>query len=706
MNSNDKDNNIVNNMASTLLNPNPSNELSRYYGTVAVAGAALLGGALYYYFNQKAQPASYASPTLIDYKNQTREVKNGDGARINSIALTDKPLTCFYEDGRTLYELFLKAQKVSNNGDYLGWKPSPNEPYKWLKYSECAKAAEHFGSGLIELGLEPAKETFIGIYARNRPEWVLTDVACHTYSYINVPLYDTLGLEAISFILLQTQLRLVVCDDSEKAIQIMNTKSSLEYVIIIEKITDEARAKAAEVNMKVFSFDDVKEIGKKNLKAPIPPSKDDLSTICYTSGTTGAPKGAMITHGNVVSIASSMLVYIKNSGLVKEGQERYISYLPLAHMFERVCQTVVLSLGGSIGFYQGDVKKLVDDIKEVQPTIFCTVPRLLNRIYSKITENLDNASALKKAIFKVAFAQKEKEVMKGIVRSDGMFDFAFKQIRQSLGGKAKFIISGSAPISPEVLHFLRIVCGCHVLEGYGATETGGACGVQVPGETTVGNVGPPFLCSLYKLGDVPEMDLVSKRDNKGEILIAGANIFKGYYKDEEKTKAALDSDGWYHTGDIGSFADNGTLKIVDRVKNIFKLQQGEYIAPEKIENLYVRSKYVAQVFVYGNSYKSTLVSVIVPEQTVIEEWARENNLELNMEKLCANKELKKVILADITKIGKEGGLKGFELAKDVYLHHDLFSVENGLLTPTMKSKRNEMQKYFKSQIDEMYKNSD
>lgn len=684
----------------------PANDLSRFYGPVAVAGAALLGGAFYYYLNNKNSAPSYAAPKLIDYKNQTREVKNGDGARVNSIALTDKPLTCFYEDGKTLYELFLKAQKVSNNGDYLGWKPSANEPYKWLKYSQAADMSQELGSGFIELGLEPAKETFIGIYARNRPEWNLTDLACHTYSYINVPLYDTLGLEAISFILLQTQLRLVVCDDSEKAIQIMNTKSSLEYLIVIENITDEVRTKAADMNIKVFSFDHVREIGKKNLKAPIPPNKDDLTTICYTSGTTGAPKGAKITHENVVSIASSMLVYIKNSGLVKEGQEKYISYLPLAHMFERVCQTVLLSLGGSIGFYQGDIKKLIDDIKEVQPTIFCTVPRVLNRVYSKISENLENASPLKRAIFKFAFAQKEKEVMKGIVRSDGMFDFAFKQIRQSLGGRCKFVISGSAPISPEVLHFLRVCFGCHVLEGYGATETGGACGVQVPGETTVGNVGPPFLCSSYKLGDVPEMDLVAKRDNRGEILISGANIFKGYYKDEEKTKAALDSDGWYHTGDIGSFAENGTLKIVDRVKNIFKLQQGEYIAPEKIENLYVRSKYVAQVFVYGNSYKSTLVAIIVPEQTVIFEWARENNLELDMEKLCKSKELKKVILQDITKIGKEGGLKGFELAKDIHLHHDLFSVENGLLTPTMKSKRNEMQKYFKAPIDEMYKNSD
>lgn len=207
---------------------------------------------------------------------------------------------------------------------------------------------------------------------------------------------------------------------------------------------------------------------------------------------------------------------------------------------------------------------------------------------------------------------------------------------------------------------MRVVSGCYVIEGYGATETGGACSVQIPGETTVGNIGPPFLCSMYKLIDVPEMNLEVSRDNKGEICVYGHNVFKGYYKDEEKTKAALDEDGWYHTGDIGMYDKNGCLKIVDRVKNIFKLQQGEYIAPEKIENIYVRSKYVAQVFIYGNSYKSSLVSVIVPEETVLFEWAKQNNFETDLKALCQNDELKKVIQKDLTQLGKAGGLKGFE----------------------------------------------
>lgn len=214
-----------------------------------------------------------------------------------------------------------------------------------------------------------------------------------------------------------------------------------------------------------------------------------------------------------------------------------------------------------------------------------------------------------------------------------------------------------------------------------------------------------MLCSMYKLADVPEMNLDAKRDNRGEICVYGTNVFRGYFKDEEKTKEVL-KDGWYHTGDIGTWETNGCLKIVDRVKNIFKLQQGEYIAPEKIENIYVRSKYVAQAFVYGNSLKSTLVGVIVPEEGVVHEWAKEHNVEADMKQLAANSELKDAILKDINMQGKIGGLKGFEQVKNIHLHSELFSIENGLLTPTMKSKRNELQKLFKNELEEIYKNLD
>jgi long-chain acyl-CoA synthetase len=674
-------------------------DVTKYMSAAVVAGAALLGSAAYYYMSNIP-----SQKKLIDFDNQTRLIEGEtEEIRVNTMHSTDKVLSYIWEDAKTCYDLFLKGAKISNDGNYIGWKPSAKEPFKWLSYSQAAKISEHVGSAFLNFGLEPSKENFVGIYARNRPEWVLTEQACNAYSLVSVPLYDTLGVEAISFILLQTEMKVVVCDDSDKAMSLMNSPSSIEYIVIVEKINEQARNKAEE-KIKILSFEEVKEIGSQNLREPVPPKPEDLLTICYTSGTTGMPKGALITHANLIAIVSTMLIYVKD--FTEVGKERYISYLPLAHMFERASQNVIISLGSQIAFYQGDIKKLADDLKEVKPTIFCTVPRLLNRIYAKVSENLENTSLLKRQIFKCAYAFKEREVNNGIIRNDGLADFAFKQIRESFGGCVKFIITGSAPMSPEILQFLRVVSGCHVLEGYGATETGGACGVQIPGESTVGHVGPPFLCSRYKLADVPEMGLIAKRDKKGEICVYGTNIFRGYFKDEEKTKSAIDSDGWYHTGDIGIFTDNGCMKIVDRVKNIFKLQQGEYIAPEKIENIYIRSKFVAQSFVYGNSYKSSLVAIVVPEESVLYEWAQENDLEKNMVLLCQSEALKKEILADILKLGKEGKLKGFEQVKDIYLHPELFSLENGLLTPTFKTKRNELQKYFQNQIDFMYKDTD
>lgn len=671
---------------------------------LAVAGTALLSGSLFYFLNNNGQKRNNSALDFIDHRNQTREVKDHeDGVRISNMNKSDILLSNCFQDGKTLYELFLRGVKMSNDGEYLGSRKSTKEPFKWLKYSEVNDMAEKLGSSFVRFGLQPGKDAFVGIYAKNRPEWVITEAACNAYSLVSVPLYDTLGDEAIHFILMQTEMKVVVCDDSKKAMHLLNSKSNVEHLVIFDDISEEVRTRAEELNVKVYLLSEALEIGSQNLKRPVPPNPKDLATICYTSGTTGTPKGAMITHNNIVSIGSSMYLNLENVFDSKTRSElRYLSYLPLAHMLERVSQSFVTMNGGRIAFYQGDIKLLNEDIKEFKPTIFVTVPRLLNRIYAKITENLDRAPFYKKLIFRWAFANKQNEIRKGIVRNNSIYDFVFKQIRESLGGHIKFMLSGSAPISPEVLHFLRVVLGCHVLEGYGATETGGAAGVQVPGESTVGNVGPPFACCMYKLVDVPEMGLEAKRDNRGEICVFGTNIFKGYFKDEEKTKEALDSEGWYHTGDIGSWEPNGTLKIVDRVKNIFKLQQGEYVAPEKIENIYVRSKYVAQIFVYGNSYKSSIVGIVVPEETVLLEWATNNNINnANMKQLCSNSEVKKLIMNDLEQQAKLGGLKGFEKVKDIYLHDELFSIENGLLTPTMKSKRNELQKKFQAQLDDM-----
>lgn len=208
-------------------------------------------------------------------------------------------------------------------------------------------------------------------------------------------------------------------------------------------------------------------------------------------------------------------------------------------------------------------------------------------------------------------------------------------------------------------------------------------------------------CNWIKLVDVEEMNYMAAK-GEGEVCVKGPNVFQGYLKDPAKTAEALDKDGWLHTGDIGKWLPNGTLKIIDRKKHLFKLAQGEYIAPEKIENIYVRSELVAQVFVYGESLQAFLIAIVVPDFETLGPWAQKRGLEGSIEELCRNKAVKKAILDDMVRLGKEAGLKSFEQVKDIALHPELFSIDNGLLTPTMKAKRPELRNYFRSQIDELY----
>nr|KAF6303397.1 acyl-CoA synthetase long chain family member 5 [Myotis myotis] len=409
----------------------------------------------------------------------------------------------------------------------------------------------------------------------------------------------------------------------------------------------------------------------------------------------------MLTHQNVVSNASAFLRCVEES-FAPTPEDVSISYLPLAHMFERVVQIVVYSCGARVGFFQGDIRLLPDDMKTLKPTLFPVVPRLLNRIYDKVQNSAK--TPLKKFMLKMAISSKFNEVKRGIIRRNSLWDkLIFAKIQDNLGGKVRIMVTGAAPISSPVLEFLRAAMGCPVFEAYGQTECTAGCTFTLPGDWRPGHVGVPLACNHVKLEDVPDMNYFSV-NGEGEICIKGVNVFKGYLKDPEKTAEALDKDGWLHTGDIGRWLPNGTLKITDRKKNIFKLAQGEYIAPEKIENVYSRSGPVQQIFVHGESLRSSLVAVVVPDSEVLPTFAAKLGVKGSFEELCQNQIVKEAILEDLQKVGKEGGLKSFEQVKSIYLHPEPFSIENGLLTPTLKAKRGELSKYFQTQINSLYEN--
>uniref|UniRef100_A0A668AD48 Arachidonate--CoA ligase n=1 Tax=Myripristis murdjan TaxID=586833 RepID=A0A668AD48_9TELE len=579
----------------------------------------------------------------------------------------------YYEDAKTIYEVFQRGLRVSGNGPCLGYR-KPGKPYQWLKYKQVSDRAEHLGSGLLHRGLKPTADTFIGIFAQNRPEWIISEQACYTYSMVAVPLYDTLGPEALVFIIDRAEISTVICDKQNKAEILLQNREKgqtpvLKTIVVMDPFDAELVERGVKCGVDILSMQDVE-----------PPKPEDLSIICFTSGTTG---------DNFTSVSPT-------------PQDVTISFLPLAHMFERVVQTVMYGAGAKVGFFQGDIRLLPDDMKTLQPTIFPVVPRLLNRVYDKVQSGAK--TPFKKWLLNFAVERKHAEVREGIIRNNSIWDkLIFHKVQESLGGRVRVMVTGAAPISPSVLNFLRASLGCQIFEAYGQTECTAGCTFTMPGDATSGHVGVPVPCNVVKLVDVEEMNYFAS-NGEGEVCVKGKNVFKGYLKDPEKTAEALDEDGWLHTGDIGKWLPSGVLKIIDRKKNIFKLAQGEYIAPEKIENVYVRSEPVAQVFVHGDSLQSCLVGIVVPDPEVLPSFAQKLGIRGSLEELCKNMEIKKAILSDMTKLGREAGLKSFEQVKDLHLHPDQFTIENGLLTPTLKAKRAELKTLFQPQIDKLYAN--
>ncbi|XP_062250103.1 long-chain-fatty-acid--CoA ligase 1-like isoform X1 [Platichthys flesus] len=644
-----------------------------------------------------------ALPSVCDLHMQSVEVPGGDFARRSTLLNGAAHLSHVYDDGRTMYEFFLRGARVSNNGACLGSR-KPKQPYEWISYGEVKERAENLGSAFVHKGHSKTTDPHIGIFSQNRPEWTITELACYTYSLVSVPLYDTLGREAIAYIMDKASIYTIVCDVVEKVNLVLdcakNRKHTVKTIVLMETPSPDLVSRGRQAGIHILSLQEMEAIGKANHHQPVPPQPDDMAVICFTSGTTGDPKGAMLTHRNIVSNCSSF-IKLTESWYPFSSSDVHISFLPLAHMFERVSQGVMLVHGARIGFFQGDIRRLTDDLNTLKPTVFPAVPRVLNRMYDKIFGKAN--TTLERWLLGFAYRRKEAELKQGIVRRDSIWDrLIFRKVQDSLGGRVRLMFTGAAPISPVVLTFLRAAIGCQFYEGYGQTECTAGCTMNIPGDWSAGHVGAPLPCNSIKLVDVPEMNYLAV-NGEGEVCVKGTNVFKGYLKDPVKTAETIDADGWVHTGDVGKWLPNGTLKIVDRKKHIFKLAQGEYIAPEKIETIYLRSDAVAQVFVHGDSLQACLVAVVVPDHDFLSGWTKKTlGLEGNYQDLCGRADVKAAILEDMVRLGKEGGLKSFEQVRATYIHTELFSIENGLLTPTMKAKRNELRQHFRPQIEELY----
>ncbi|XP_003390218.1 PREDICTED: long-chain-fatty-acid--CoA ligase 5-like [Amphimedon queenslandica] len=646
--------------------------------------------------------AESALHSVIQMEEQSILLPGGE--RISHLCQNGELLCYRFEDAQTLYEAFQCGKGFSNDGNCLGWREDSNSPYQWISYSKVEERFMNFGSGLSKIGVAAGQETFLGVFSPNCIEWTIIEQSCHAYSRIVVALYDTLGPEAVAHIINQATIECIVCHSSKVSgliSQVSNCPSLKKLITIGSEVNEDEKKAAADVGLELFTFQEVEEQGKEHRAEPVLPTPNDITTICYTSGTTGLPKGVILTHGNVVANVSGILKQIEES-VVIGPTDVHISYLPMAHMMERCVQATMFMCGAQIGLYQGDVKTLVDDIQVLKPTLFISVPRLLNRVYDRVWSSVESSKA-KKWLFETAYKNKLAEVERGILRRNSIWDWiVFGKIQKLLGGNVRLILSASAPISEKVVAFYQVAFGCYLVEGYGQTEVTSACTMSLPADTGCGHVGPPLASAKVKVVDVPDLNYFAS-NGEGEICFKGPSCTSGYFKEEEKTKALIDEDGWVHSGDIGKWLPNGTLKITDRVKHIFKLSQGLYIAPEKVENVCSRSPFIAQMFLYGDSLRSSCVAIVVPDEEVLTQWAGEHDKGgKSFEELCTDEDIKKMIFDDLQSVARKENLNSLEIPKAIELISEAFSVENDLQTPTFKIKRPAVKQRYKEVFDELY----
>ncbi|KAI8884198.1 acetyl-CoA synthetase-like protein [Backusella circina FSU 941] len=638
------------------------------------------------------------------------EKKEGETAVMRHFMFAEK-LISHPPDIFTMWQMYLKGYHVGDiNRPFLGTRRKENgvsKEYVWESHKEVKDHIENVGKGLIRLGLE--RQSAIGVYSVNRREWTITEIACYREAFILVALYDTLGEEAIKHVVNETDMQFIVTtsDKIENIIRLQPYLPTLKTLISMDNdVAPELIEKAKSHGLSIFTFKQVEELGSEVDEESDLPTSEDIATICYTSGTTGVPKGAVLTQANCVASTYGVSHTTEIGTLTSiDDNDIYISYLPMAHVFERVAQGFIIFKGCSIGYFSGDTAQLMGDIAELKPTIFVSVPRLFNRIYDKVLSGVNAKGGLASYLFYMAYNAKKTNLPYTV--NHWVYDrFVFKPVRESLGGRVRFILSGSAPIASDVMEFLKICFSSNVHEGYGQTENYcGGC-LTILGDNTTGVVGAPFPCSEVKLVDVPDMEYYStdKPFPRGEICIRGSSIMKEYYKNPEKTAEAIDREGWLHTGDIGMFDEANRVVIIDRLKNIFKLSQGEYVAPEKIESVYQKQQLIAQAFVYGDSKQSQLVGVFVPDRDMLLHWASKQPAfaKMTMEELCLSPNVKQSILKELGSFGKENQLKGFEQVKAICLTTNEFTIENELLTPTFKLKRELVRKLYDNEITEMY----
>jgi len=585
------------------------------------------------------------------------------------------------QEPRLLFEL-LEHQQRRHPLDYAF---AAKEQGTWKRYSTAQSLDEinQVALGLLAIGLQPGDR--IATVSNNRPEWNFLDLGMLQVGGVHVPLYPTITDQDYRYILEHAEVRWVMVSDSSLYERIAPIAREFPHIAGVYTFN---RVPGAQ------HWSDIKAAARPDLNQELANrraaiQKEDTATIIYTSGTTGFPKGVMLSHHNIMSNLLEAAVRVP----CKAG-DKSLSFLPLNHIYERMLTYMMMY--SSIGIhYAESMETIGDNLKEIKPQVFSTVPRLLEKVYDKIVAKGMELTGLKRKLFFWAldlglrYEFKEANGWWYETQLKWANKLIFSKWREALGGNVQAIVSGAAALQPRLARVFW-AAKIPVLEGYGLTETSPVIAVNylATGQVEFGTVGPVL--------DSVELRIAED----GEILCKGTNIMQGYYKDEALTREVIDPDGWFHTGDIGTLTAQGNLKITDRKKEIFKTSGGKYIAPQAMENKFKESIYIEQLMVCGENQKHPS-ALIVPAWEVLNDWATKNGLgDPSPSALVQNPQVIALLQSEVDRFNKEYGQ--WEQVKKFTLLPVTWTVESGELTPTMKLKRKFIVGKFQKEHDALY----
>ncbi|GBF61238.1 long chain acyl-CoA synthetase [Trichophyton mentagrophytes] len=634
---------------------------------------------------------------------------------------------------RTGHDMFESAASLYPKRPCLGYRPwipatKSYGPYVWMDYQTVQKRRAAIGVGLAELheriGVQ-GRNYGVGLWCQNRPEWQLVDLACMSQGIFSVSIYETLGPEATEYIIQNTELACVACSlpHVPTLLKLKPRLPTLKFIVCLEDLdSDEPQGHtkrdilnpiAKELGVTIYTLKEVEELGASLNRPYTLPSPDDIITINYTSGTTGLPKGVVLTHANAVAAASCSL-----SAFPQGPGDVACSYLPLAHIYGRMVEQTLLWGGGQIGYFHGNILELVDDFKLLRPTVLASVPRLYSRFGGAIRAATVEQPGFKGALSRHIVATKTTNLVdakpQDATYKHSIYDKIWaKKVAAGLGfDRMKCMVSGSAPLDASLHQFLRVAFSTNVIQGYGLTESYAIATCQGGHDLTAGHCGSVAIAQEACLLSLPEMDysVDDKPYPRGELLLRGNTVFREYFKNPEETAKAMTEDGWFRTGDVCQVDEHGRFHIIDRRKNLLKLAQGEYVSPERLEGIYQNScPYIAQAFVHGDSIQSHLVAILGVQPDIFAPFAskvlKKQIAMGDIEALKAAASDEKVVLAvlrDMEHAGRVNKLSGYEKVKNVALMVDPFSIDNGLLTPTLKLKRPQSVKMYRDVFDKLY----